>query len=98
LREEKLIKLNQKLKDIYFYKPKPSKKECSEGYKGRVGIFEVLPVTESIKNLITEKGTTTNKVANQAIKEGMRTMVEDGLVKAAKGVPLLKKVLRVIKE
>ncbi|GAH71462.1 unnamed protein product, partial [marine sediment metagenome] len=84
LREDKLMKESQTLKDIPFYRPKTTK-ECPEGYKGRIGIFEVLPVTETIKELIM-KETTSDQIENQAKKEGMRTMIEDGFVKSAQGI------------
>ena len=96
LREDKLMKKSQTLKDIPFYRPKVTK-ECPEGYKGRIGIFEVLPITETIKELIM-KETTSDQIENQAKKEGMRTMIEDGFVKAAQGITSIDEVLRVIIE
>ena len=95
IKEEKIIKgkLNS-LKDIPFYRPIASKK-CSEGYKGRIGIYEVLNISESIKELII-KGSTSDQIKEQARKEGMRTMIEDGFVKAAQGVTSIEEVLRVI--
>ncbi|RLC35064.1 MAG: hypothetical protein DRZ76_01230 [Candidatus Nealsonbacteria bacterium] len=96
LKEEKIIKARETLKDIPFYRPKQSR-ECSEGYKGRIGIFEVLPVTESIKELIT-KSAASDQIRKQAQKEGMVTMVEDGFIKAAQGITSIEEVLRVIIE
>ncbi|HDH99070.1 MAG TPA: type II/IV secretion system protein, partial [bacterium] len=94
LKEEKLIKKGQNIKSIPFFRPKPSK-ECPEGYKGRIGIYEVLAVTETIKELIV-KGSRTEEIEQRAKKEGMRTMVEDGFVKAAQGITSIEEVLRVI--
>lgn len=96
LREEKLIKPKQSFEKIPFFRPKPTK-ECPEGYRGRIGIFEVLPVTETIKELII-KGTTSDQIQEQAQKEGMRTMIEDGFVKAVQGITSIEEVLRVIIE
>ena len=96
LRQEKIIKSKTTLKDIEFYRPKPSK-ESPEGYSGRIGIFEVLPVTETIKELIVKRATA-SQIQSQAQKEGMRTMIEDGFVKAAQGVTSIEEVLRVIIE
>jgi len=96
LREKKLAKNNDKLTDVKFYKPLPSE-EAPDGYKGRIGIFEVLPVSETIKNLIVEKATT-QEIKKQALSEGMLTMVEDGLIKAAEGITSIEEVLRVIIE
>jgi type IV pilus assembly protein PilB len=96
LKEEKLLKPKGNIKDVPFYRPKPSK-ESPEGYSGRIGIFEVLPVTETIKELIVKKATS-DQIMAQAQKEGMRTMIEDGFVKTAQGITSLEEVLRVIIE
>jgi len=96
LKEEKVIDPKKGWKDVTFYRPK-STKECPEGYKGRIGIFESLPVTESIKELIV-KGATSDQIQGQAQKEGMKTMVEDGFIKAAQGITSIEEVLRVIIE
>jgi len=96
LREEKLVTSKQTLEDIDFYRPKPTK-EYPDGYRGRIGIFEVLPITESIKELIV-KGASSGQIQAQALKEGMRTMVEDGFIKAAQGITTIEEVLRVIIE
>jgi len=96
LKEEKIISAKATWKDVVFYKPK-STKECPEGYKGRIGIYEVLPVTETIKELIVKRASA-DDIQKQAQKEGMRTMVEDGFVKAAQGITSIEEVLRVIIE
>jgi len=104
LKEEKIIKGKAGLKSIPFYRPRPFK-ECPEGYKGRIpegykgriGIFEVLNITETIKELIV-KGATSDQIQEQAQKEGMRTMIEDGFIKAAQGITSIEEVLRVIIE
>ncbi len=94
LKEEKLVKPKQAFNEIPFYRPKPTK-DCPEGYKGRVGIFEVLPVTETIKDLIVKQATS-DQIQEQAQKEGMRTMIEDGFIKAVQGITSIEEVLRVI--
>ena len=96
LRDEKIANPNNQIKDIKFYRPKPSK-ESPDGYKGRIGIYEVLPVTESIKELIVRRATS-DHIRVQALKEGMKTIVEDGFVKAAQGITSIEEVLRVITE
>ena len=96
LKEEKLLKPKATVKDIEFYKPKPSK-DSVDGYKGRIGIVEVLAVTETIRDLIVKKATT-KEIANQARQEGMRTMIEDGFVKAVQGLTSIEEILRVITE
>lgn len=96
LKEEKVVKPKTTFKNIPFYRPKASK-ECIEGYSGRIGIYEVLSITESIKELIVKRATT-DQIQAQAQKEGMRTMIEDGFVKAAQGTTSIEEVLRVIIE
>ena len=96
LKEEKILKPKETLKDLEFFRPKPSK-ECPEGYRGRIGIFEVLRVTESIKNLIYQRATS-DEIQKRAQKEGMRSMIEDGFSKAAQGITTIEEVLRVIIE
>ena len=96
LKEEKIVKAKQTLKDTPFYRPKSSKL-CPGGYRGRIGIYEALPVNETIKELIVKKSTS-DQIQHQAIKEGMITMVEDGFIKAAQGITSIEEVLRVIIE
>ena len=96
LKEEKIVKQKATWKNIEFYRPKPTK-DCPEGYKGRIGIFEVLPITETIKELIVKQATS-DQIQAQAQKEGMRIMIEDGFVKAAQGLTSVEEILRVIIE
>lgn len=97
LKQEKLIGDGKAgPEDIDFYKPKPTP-DCPEGYQGRIGIHEVLEVTESIKELIN-KNATADQIEKQARSEGMLTMLEDGLIKAARGLTTIEEVLRVIQE
>jgi type IV pilus assembly protein PilB len=95
-KKEGILSEGQSLQDIPFYRPKPSK-EAPDGYKGRIGIFEVLPVTQTIKELILKEASA-DEIQLQAQKEGMLTMVEDGLIKAAQGITTIEEVLRVIIE
>ena len=96
LREEKILKKKEGLENIELYRPRATKK-CPEGYSGRIGIFESLEASESIKTLI-QTGATSDEVQARARKEGMRLMVEDGFIKAAQGVTSIEEVLRVIVE
>jgi type IV pilus assembly protein PilB len=66
------------------------------GYKGRIGIFEVLEVTNNIKKLIASKADA-DIIIKQAVLDGMDTMLDDGLGKVVKGVTTLEEVLRVTK-
>ncbi|KKR81118.1 MAG: Type II secretion system protein E [Candidatus Daviesbacteria bacterium GW2011_GWA1_41_61] len=69
----------------------------NSGYSGRIGVFEVLEVTEAIKELIAAKADA-DVLSKKAIQEGMSTMLEDGLQKVAHGITTIEEVLRVTKE
>ncbi|MDD4989811.1 MAG: ATPase, T2SS/T4P/T4SS family [Candidatus Pacebacteria bacterium] len=96
LEKEQILKLKQGIKEIPFFRPKPSK-EAPEGYKGRVGIYEVLQITEAIKELL-QKGATSDEIQRQAQQQGMKLMFEDGFAKAARGQTSLEEILRVTTE
>lgn len=81
---------------IQAYMGKGCKVCHSTGYTGRIGVFEVLEVTENVRKLITEKEDS-DVITREAIKEGMMTMLDDGLDKVAKGMTTLEEVLRVTK-
>ena len=68
---------------------------CKEtGYKGRIAIFELMVMTENIKDLIS-KNITTGKLRETAIKEGMCQLREDGIKKVCEGLTTINEVLRV---
>jgi type IV pilus assembly protein PilB len=96
LKEEKIVKPKASWKDMEFYRPK-STKDSPDGYKGRVGIYEVLSVTETVKELIVKKATS-DQIQYQAQKEGMKSMIEDGFIKAVQGLTSIEEILRVIIE
>lgn len=64
------------------------------GYKGRVGLYEVMDVTEDIQDLIVKRATSA-EIQNMAVKQGMVTMRQDGYLKALQGVTALEEVNRV---
>lgn len=96
LKKEGIVKSNATWNSVPFYRPKPTA-EAEDGYKGRVGIHEVLHVSPSIKELVLSSATS-DQIEAQAKKEGMLTMVEDGIYKAALGLTTIEEVLRVISE
>ena len=72
--------------------------ECGRtGFKGRVGIYEVLDISRAVQKMITENATS-DEIQDQAISEGMITMQADGLVKTLRGNTTLDEVLRVTRE
>ncbi len=94
LKEEKIVNKDATWEKMPMYKPKPGA-DTEDGYKSRIGIHEVLRVTPAIKDLIM-KGVTTQELEDQAKKEGMLTMLEDGVFKAVEGITTVEEVLRVV--
>lgn len=96
LKEEKVVPKDGTWKDMPFYKQKTNGATAS-GYQGRIGIYEVMTVSSTIKELMM-KGATDEQMEKQARSEGMLTMSEDGIFKAAQGLTTIQEVLRVITE
>lgn len=84
----------KKENEIKLYKGKQCQACNGTGYSGRVGIFEVLPVTETVGKLILERAPS-SKIAASAKEAGMVEMKQDGYLKALEGVTTLEEVLRV---
>ena len=80
---------------------RPSPEGCDEcghnGFKGRVGIYEVLGISVAIQKMITANATS-NDIQEQAISEGMITMQMDGLIKSFRGVTTIEEILRATRE
>ncbi|MCA9362880.1 type II/IV secretion system protein [Candidatus Kaiserbacteria bacterium] len=96
LKEEGIVKADATWNDVSFYHPKV-KGETEDGYKGRMGIHEVLEMSPTIKDMVMQDKTG-DEIEAQARKEGMLTMLEDGIFKAAQGLTSVEEVLRVINE
>ena len=96
LREENIIPAKAKIDDATFYEPVASP-DAEDGYLGRMSIHEALPVTATIKELIM-KNATGDEIEKEARRDGMLTMLEDGVFKAAQGVTTIEEVLRVTQE
>jgi len=96
LKEENIVEKNTKWENVIFYKAKESN-ECPDGFKGRIGIHEIMEITTPIRDLVI-KGATAEEIEEEAKKEGMLTMLEDGIYKAARGVTTIEEVLRVVSE
>lgn len=95
LEEEGIIDKKASWDKIPFYRPK--KTEADDGFSGRIGIHEVLKMTATIRDLVM-KGATSDEIEAQAKKEGMLTMLEDGIFNAVQGNTTLEEVFRVISE
>lgn len=96
LKEEKVVDKNATWNSIPFYRPKDAD-NTADAFKGRMGIHEVLPISTAIKDMVMTNATA-DDIEKQARQEGMLTMLEDGIYKAAQGVTTIEEVLRVINE
>ncbi|MCD5381031.1 MAG: GspE/PulE family protein [Candidatus Pacebacteria bacterium] len=94
--EESIVKKGATWNDVTFYHPKENG-ETEDGYKGRMGIHEVLEASSTIKEMVMADKTG-DEIEEQARQEGMLTMLEDGVFKAAQGMTSIEEVLRVINE
>ncbi len=83
--------------EVKLYKGKGCNECGGSGYLGRIGIFEVLTVTEKIAHLVLQRADS-EAIEKQAIAEGMITMKQDGYLKVLSGVTTIEEVLRVAQE
>ena len=87
--------LSQISKDNFSWKKPVGCKSChGKGYRGRIGIYELIPVTNEIRQAVADNSDVT-KIRKLARKAGFRSLLEDGLLKAAKGITTVEEVLRV---
>ncbi|HEX8966124.1 MAG TPA: GspE/PulE family protein [Patescibacteria group bacterium] len=92
LPKELLKKYFSAKKEIRLYGGKGCNVCQQTGYKGRIGIFEVLELTEAMKDLIMAKAPA-DVIEKKAVEEGMKTMLEDGLEKALTGITTIEEIL-----
>lgn len=92
--EEGVLKEETTWDKVPFYRPAKNKKEA---YSGRIGIHEILQVDDAIRSLLIE-GASTEKIEKQAVKNGMSTILEDGIFKVVTGQTSLEEVFRVVSE
>jgi len=70
---------------------------CNNGYKGRLGIYQVMPITEAIQRIILAEGSALD-IESQALREGVRTLRQSGLVKVHAGMTTLEEIINVTNE
>ncbi len=92
----KKISNKEDLSEVNFYKGIGCKVCNNTGFHGRLAIFEVLELSEEIRNLVISKSSA-DAIKKQAIKEGMTLMIEDGISKALQGKTTLSEVIKVTK-
>lgn len=93
----KLKSTEKNLKNMTFFHGEGCSRCGKSGYKGRIGIFEVLPVDNELANKINQRATA-DEIKIYARQKDMITMLQDGLVKAKQGVTSIEEVLRVTRE
>src|SRR2546426_865900 len=81
--------------EIVFYRGRGCDRCKGAGYKGRLGIFELMPISEPIREIIL-KGGSAAQIRDQAIAEGMKTLADDGILKVLAGVRTIDELLRVV--
>lgn len=96
-RENILEKQVSSFDDLQFFHGKGCEKCGNTGYKGRLGIHEILENTPEIQDLVVKRATALD-IQEQAEKQGMILMWEDGFIKAAMGITTIEEILRVTKE
>ncbi|MDP2090426.1 MAG: GspE/PulE family protein [Candidatus Gracilibacteria bacterium] len=84
-------RVGDKLKNPFFYEPVGCDKCDGYGYKGRVGLYEVLEITPGVKEMILS-GNSAFNINIQAIKDGMISLEQDGIMKALNGLTSLEEV------
>ncbi|MFH0924195.1 MAG: ATPase, T2SS/T4P/T4SS family [bacterium] len=99
--KQEILSLNlqdEDMKEDIIFKPNPTGcDECNHmGYKGRIGVFELMILSENIRQLI-HSNSSTDIIRKKARKEGMTTLLEDGIIKVKKGISSVDEFLRVIK-
>lgn len=96
LKKEKVIDGKITIENVPFYRPKTNS-DLKEAYQGRVCICEILKMSNTIRDMAI-RGEPDNLIGEQAKKEGMLSMLEDGIFKAAQGITTIEEVLRVVSE
>jgi type IV pilus assembly protein PilB len=86
----------EELEDLKLYQPTGCS-ECNEGYRGRTGIFEVMPITDEISQIVLAEGNAI-AIARQARKEGILDLRQSALKKVAAGMTDLIEINRVTKD
>ena len=89
--------ITSNISQMTFYRGEGCSKCGNTGYKGRLGIYEVLVIDEPLTKMINERGTAQD-IKNYAESNGMINLFEDGLIKAKQGTTTIEEVLRVTKE
>jgi type IV pilus assembly protein PilB len=82
------------INNLQFYVANGCKRCNGQGYSGRVGLYEILPITDNLQSAINNHEDN-NKIRAMALKEGMKSMFNDGMIKALKGEIDIPELLRI---
>ncbi len=97
LEQKRVIKTGTDLKSILFSRGIGCKRCNGEGYRGRIGLYEILEITKELRELILTRPSV-EEIQNLARKQGMVTIAEDGFIKTIKGITTIEEIIRVTKE
>ncbi|HOX55085.1 MAG: type II secretion system ATPase GspE [Candidatus Omnitrophica bacterium] len=94
---QEMLKNLDLAKKVEFYRGKGCMRCKETGFIGRIGIFELLLINDTIKNMIAAKKSA-NEIKKAAVDSGMRILLDDGLEKVQKGITTVEEVLKVTEE
>jgi type II secretory ATPase GspE/PulE/Tfp pilus assembly ATPase PilB-like protein len=95
--EEKDLKSVEGKSGYKLVKGKGCEKCGDSGYKGRIAIFEVLPVSDKVGRLILERSPA-GKIEEQGVEDGMVRLIQDGYLKTLEGITTIEEILRVSRD
>jgi len=94
--EPKQLKEIKLKENLTFYEPKPSR-ECPKGTKGRIAVYEMLEMTRELEDIVL-KEPSENNIKTEAKRQGMITMLQDGILKASRGLVGLEEVKKEVEQ
>jgi len=83
--------------EFKFYKGKGCEKCNGIGYKGRLGLYEIMSITPENQKIIFEQSLSDKEIEKLAVNDGMITMVQDGILKALAGLTTIEEVIKTTK-
>ena len=83
----------EQLQNLKFYKGRGCDACGGSGYRGRQGLYEVMPMSPALRRMIMH-GASADELREQALKEGMLTLRMDGLLKVSRGITTLEEVIK----
>jgi len=85
------------LSNLKIFEPQGCKKCNSSGFSGRIALFEILEMTKELAEIVLHEPSE-SKIAEEALRQGMITMKQDGILKAMEGITTIQEVIRVAEE